>query len=199
MKPTLVFFGVSIAVILLHNSTCNAELVFTPSSGDHSGEVRTTQTPLGEWVSIVVEFQASEPIDTMRNGFRTLDEAVFNRGSGELETSFLAPKSFSLGDVSTGTELSTQGWAVFAPGNFGPVDQLNPLARLVLSPGSTAEAFAPNSPEGGIELISNGTVIGTITGSVTAVPEPSAMAGLGLALLGWVGVRYRRRRRLALA
>lgn len=85
-------------------------------------------------------------------------------------------------------------------GNLAVAGEYTPLAQLVLAPGTTAEMFGPGADSvPGLQLTNSGGVIGAITGSVTAVPEPSAMAGLGLALLGWVGVRYRRRRRLALA
>ena len=192
--------ALAVTLLLSAPAVIRAELVFTPAS-DFSGDVRVTQTPLGDWVNILVEYQVSTNVGTLGGGFRPLDGAVFNQGEGQLDTTFLLPpNAIILPPVAdTAEELSVSAATVFL-GNLAEAGEHTPLAQLVLAPGTTAEMFGPGADSvPGLQLANSGGVIGAITGSVTAVPEPSAMAGVGLALLGWVGVRYRRRRRLALA
>ena len=191
--------ALAVTLLLSAPAVTRAELVFAPSSDLFSGNVRVTQNPLGDWVNILVEYQASTDVFSMSGGFRTLDGAVFGQGEGQLDTTFLLPPGALVFPPSfdTAEELSVDGAAVLV-GNLAVADEYTQLAQLVLRPGTSAEAFSQGG-EGVQFANASGTVIGTISGSVTAVPEPSAMAGLGLALLGWVGVRYRRRRRLALA
>lgn len=194
MKNCLLALSAITSALIVLASDGRAELVFTPASNSFAGDVRVTQTPLGEWVNILIEYETSANITSLSGGFRALDAATFSQGQGSLDTTFLLPpQALIFGGVDTAQELSLQGATVLG-GTLGTTGQINTLAQLVLAPGTSAETFAT-----GVQLANAGGLVGTIGGSVTAVPEPSVAAGLGLAVLGWIGVRYRRRHRLAIA
>ena len=206
MKPLSLVMNCIVAVAVMQLQPCFGELVFNPSVGTVAGDVRVTQSPIGsDWVNVLVEVQTSAAYNTIAGGFRTLDGALFSQDAGELDTTFLFTNAsglpFELGKTDSQMQLSLESRSQLG-GDFGPTDQFNPIVQLVLAPGASAEAFGFQASSGSPDfaLISPaGVVIGTISGSVTAVPEPSSVAGIGVAFLGWLGYRYKRRRRLSLA
>lgn len=186
-------------------SGARGELMFTSGSG----EVRVTQTQISpEWVNLFIEVKLPEVFNTHAGGFRTVGDAVFRQGSGTIDspqdafdTSFLVSVQatgapFIIGGKDTAMELSTEAFTRLG-GNFGPADEFLPFAQLVLAPGASFETVF----EGGVGSISfasaAGTVLGELSGSLTAVPEPSSLMLFGMAMFGLAGYQISRRRRVA--
>lgn len=185
--------------------TAQADLVFDPV-GETSGGVRVNQSVLGNGkIGVQIDLLVSEAYDTFAGGFRTIDGASFGQqgdsgiaATGDMDTGFLfgnptgAP--FELFAVDNAEELSVQSAARLG-GAFNNPGEYVPFAQLILDPGATAEVFSPVPGSSAVEVFAAGRSLGTISGSVTAVPEPSSLVALAAALLGGLGIRVWVRRR----
>jgi hypothetical protein len=172
------------------------------------GQMFVTQTALNsDWVQIKIDIQTTKSFDTIVGGFAGSNTTLFSQNpagkafalGGETDTAFVGAGSGVLfldtGSVDTSKELSTIG-ATWLAGSWGPLNSRYMLLQLVVSTGGEVRAFETgDSGYPGLALLGGGERVGVITGSMSAVPEPSSIA---LSLIGCVcgiGVVVARRRR----
>jgi hypothetical protein len=199
-------------LVLVHAPATHAALFFEGYDGVN-GEVRVTQTVLSsEWVNIFIELRLSETYNAFNGGFETQNGAFFRQGSGgittpenEYDTSFLISAQavgspFAMSPTDSSTQLHVQALTMIgSPGNFGPAEEWLPFAQLVMEPGARALAYRQDSDGtiyDHIRFEDAGVLVGELSGSITAVPEPSSIAALGLVAGLYCANRWRRRRKL---
>lgn len=205
MKMRFWVAGVSLALAMMAATVVRGDFIY---NGD--GQMFVTQTALNNnWVQIKIDIQTPKVFDTIVGGFAGSNNTTLSQNpsgkafalGGETDTAFVGAGNglfFDTGSIDTSKELSTVG-ATWLGGSWGPVNSRYTLLQLVVSTGGEVRTFETgDSGFPGLALLSGGERVGVITGSMSAVPEPSSIV---LSLIGCgcgIGVvTARRRRRLA--
>lgn len=196
-----------LASVVASCGTMRAELIFTPAGSD-TGSVEISQELIdGGLVRATLSMRVSRAITAFSGGFG-VSGGVFNQApanqpfasGGPLDTSFILDSSvgtfFNAGQGSADTQnvLSAGTGVAFLAGRWGPADESFIFAQLVTTPGAIISTL-PGNPQqalGPLTLAGGTGAIGVISGSFTAVPEPSSLLLSTLVLAGSLPIRRRR-------
>ncbi len=119
-----------------------------------------------------------------------MTNATYNGNTFQLKVTFTAPVTITGGTTATFTDILTGSVSNNLGGVF--VDFDNTPQTFVFSNAGAIGSFTMAVNDLSIAPGNSSSITAHVTGSQTAVPEPTALAGIGCGLLGLFGMRRKR-------